>query len=67
MRTKEEEIQRRLESEERRQAMKKERRQKEGEIIHQIKQPKKMYKGRSFSGIETSSGTVNRGKDWYSK
>jgi hypothetical protein len=61
------ESQRIQDSEERRQAMKKERRQQEGEIIHQIKQPKKMYKGRSFSGIETSSGTVNRGKDWYSK
>lgn len=61
------ESQRIRDSEERRQAMKKERRQQEGEIIHQIKQPKKMYKGRSFSGIETSSGTVNRGKDWYSK
>jgi len=61
------ESQRIQDSEERRQAMKKERRQQEGEIIHQIKQPKKIYKGRSFSGIETSSGTVNRGKDWYSK
>ena len=61
------ESQRIQDSEERRQAMKKERRQQEGEIIHQIKQPKKMYKGRSFSGIETSSGTVNRGKDRYSK
>lgn len=61
------ESQRIQDSEERRQAMKKERRQQEGKIIHQIKQPKKMYKGRSFSGIETSSGTVNRGKDWYSK
>lgn len=61
------ESQRIQDSEERRKAMKKERRQQEGEIIHQIKQPKKMYKGRSFSGIETSSGTVNRGKDWYSK
>jgi len=47
--------------------MKKERRQIEGEIIHRAKQPKKMYKGRSFSGIESSSGTVNRGKSWYSK
>lgn len=61
------ESQRIQDSEERRKAMKKERRRQEGEIIHQIKQPKKMYKGRSFSGIETSSGTVNRGKDWYSK
>ena len=67
MRTRQEEIQRRLESEERRKAMKKERRQIEGEIIHRAKQPKKMYKGRSFSGIESSSGTVNRGKSWYSK
>ena len=55
-------------SEERRQAMKKERRQQEGKIIQQINQPKKMYKGRSFSGIDTtSSSTGNRGKDWYSK
>ena len=61
------ESQRIQDSEERRKAMKKERRQQEGEIIHQIKQPKKMYKGRSFSGIEPSSGTVNRGKSWYSK
>tara|TARA_B110000503_G_scaffold54104_1_gene86903 strand:+ start:63 stop:260 length:198 start_codon:yes stop_codon:yes gene_type:complete len=61
------ESQRIQDSEERRKAMKKERRQQEGEIIHQNKQPKKMYKGRSFSGIETSSGTVHRGKDWYSK
>jgi hypothetical protein len=56
-----------LESEKRRQEMKKERRQREGEIIHQIKQPKKTYKGRSFSGVEPSSGTLNRGKKWYSK
>ena len=54
-------------SEERRQAMKKERRQQEGKIIQQINQPKKMYKGRSFSGIDTTSGTINRGRDWYSK
>ncbi len=54
-------------SEERRQAMKKERRQQEGKVIQQINQPKKMYKGRSFSGIDTASGPINRGKDWYSK
>jgi len=54
-------------SEERRQAMKKERRQQEGKVIQQINQPKKMYKGRSFSGIDTTSGPINRGKDWYSK
>ena len=56
-----------LESEKRRQEMKKERRKREGEIVHQIKQPKKTYKGRSFSGVESSSGTLNRGKKWYSK
>lgn len=54
-------------SEERRQAMKKERRQQEGKIIQQINQPKKMYKGRNFSGIDPTSGPINRGKDWYSK
>lgn len=56
-----------LESEKRRQEMKKERRQREGEIIHQIKQPKKTYKGRSFDGIEPSPSPLNRGKKWYSK
>lgn len=55
-------------SEKRRQELKSIRKKEEGEVFKQINKNNnpKMYKGRS-SGIDSKSGSVNRGKDWYSK